>query len=74
MELHISNSLAHRGYFPIGQESAKGSDIADIKEGFDMALDLPLTDNAVMSGVPFHGPNIYPRNPTDFKGRDGRLL
>jgi isopenicillin N synthase-like dioxygenase len=20
-----------------------------------------------MSGVPFHGPNIYPRNPTDFK-------
>jgi isopenicillin N synthase-like dioxygenase len=67
LQLHISHSLAHRGYFPIGEESAKGNYIADLKEGFDMALDLPLTDPSVMAGIPFHGPNVYPQNPIGFE-------
>ena len=47
--IHISNSELHRGYFPVGEESAKGSTVSDLKEGFDMALELPPEDPDVVA-------------------------
>ena len=67
MEIHISKSPYHRGYFPVGEENALGSSIKDIKEGFDMALELPLTDPCVIAGKPFHGPNTWPSTLPEFK-------
>lgn len=67
MENHISKSPLHRGYFPVGEENAKGSEIRDQKEGFDLALHLPGDDPDVVAGLPFHGPNVYPKQPLDFK-------
>ena len=33
---------------------------ADLKESYEFALDLPLTDPDVAAGLPLHGPNRWP--------------
>lgn len=66
-EIHISKSLYHRGYVPPKEENAYGSDVKDIKEVFDMALELSPLDADVMSGKPFHGPNAWPNQIPEFK-------
>jgi isopenicillin N synthase-like dioxygenase len=48
-----------RGYFGHGEDKSDGIN-DDIKEGFDLALDLPATDPIVQSGMPFYGPNVWP--------------
>jgi isopenicillin N synthase-like dioxygenase len=60
LEIHIAKSPYHRGYFPEGEENALGNPLPDLKEGFEMALELPLEDPAVVAGKPFHGPNAWP--------------
>ena len=60
MAIDISNSPFHRGYVPAGGETAYGSPIKDIKEAFDMALELGLDDPDVRAGKFFHGPNAWP--------------
>lgn len=67
MKHHISLSPLHRGYFPTGEENAKGSTIKDIKEGFDLALHLSSDDPDVKKGTPFYGQNVYPEEPADFE-------
>jgi isopenicillin N synthase-like dioxygenase len=64
---HISKSEHHRGYFPVGEENAKGNAIADLKEGFDMALELPPDDPDVIAKKPLHGPNVWPTEPPTFR-------
>jgi isopenicillin N synthase-like dioxygenase len=66
-QIHISKSPYHRGYFPNKEENALGSDIYDVKEGFDMALELPADDPSVVAGKPFHGPNAWPKSFPDFR-------
>ena len=66
-QIHISKSPYHRGYFPNREENALGSDIYDVKEGFDMALELPLSDPFVVAGKPFHGPNAWPESFPEFR-------
>jgi isopenicillin N synthase-like dioxygenase len=58
--IHIARSPYHRGYFPEGEENALGHPVADLKEGFEMALELAPTDPDVVAGKPFHGPNAWP--------------
>jgi isopenicillin N synthase-like dioxygenase len=67
LEIHIAKSPYHRGYFPEGEENALGNPVADLKEGFEMALELPLDDPAVVAGKPFHGPNAWPARLPAFR-------
>ena len=60
MAIDIAKSPFHRGYVPAGGETAYGSSIKDIKEAFDMALELGLEDPDVRAGKFFHGPNAWP--------------
>ncbi len=48
-----------RGFMPIGVTKHPGHK-ADLKESYELGLDLPLTDPAVQAGLPLHGPNKWP--------------
>jgi isopenicillin N synthase-like dioxygenase len=67
LAIHIAQSPYHRGYFPEGEENALGNPVADLKEGFEMALELSLDDPAVVAGKPFHGPNAWPEGLPAFR-------
>jgi isopenicillin N synthase-like dioxygenase len=66
-KIHISKSPYHRGYFPEREENPLGSDVPDLKEGFDMALELPPDDPDVAAGKPLHGPNVWPDALPEFQ-------
>jgi isopenicillin N synthase-like dioxygenase len=67
-DIHISKSPYHRGYFPYHEENALHSpDVTDLKEGFDMALELSADDPDVIAGKPFHGPNAWPPALPEFR-------
>ena len=40
LELHIRDSPNHRGYFPLGEEATDAGARGDLKEGFDLGLEL----------------------------------
>jgi isopenicillin N synthase-like dioxygenase len=65
--IHIAKSPHHRGYVPIGEESALGSTSADLKEAFDIGRELPADDPNVLAGTPFHGPNVWPEARPAFR-------
>jgi isopenicillin N synthase-like dioxygenase len=67
LQIEISRSPYHRGYVAPGEENAYGSKIKDLKEVFDMALELPLDDIDVKAGRFFHGPNTFPEQLPQFK-------
>jgi isopenicillin N synthase-like dioxygenase len=48
-----------RGYMPIGVTKHPGHK-ADLKESYEVGLDLPLDDPAVVAGLSLHGPNKWP--------------
>jgi isopenicillin N synthase-like dioxygenase len=48
-----------RGYMPQGINQHPGY-APDLKESYELALDLPLDDPDVMAGLPLHGPNRWP--------------
>jgi isopenicillin N synthase-like dioxygenase len=50
---------AWRGYFPVGGELTSGE--PDLKEGLYFGAELPDDDPRVVSGVPLHGRNLFPR-------------
>ena len=51
--------IAWRGWFPLGAELTSGQ--ADLKEGLYLGTELPADDPRVRAGLPFHGPNLWPR-------------
>lgn len=57
LRLHIAGSRCHRGYVPVGEE-VFGSGTRDLKEAFDLGLDLPDAH-----GDPMLGPNTWPDLP-----------
>jgi len=48
-----------RGFMPIGVTQHPGHK-PDLKESYELGMDLPLTDADVAAGRPLHGPNRWP--------------
>jgi len=67
MAIALARSPFMRGYFPLEGEVLDPALGADWKEGFDMALDLPLDDPDVVARKPLHGPNQWPARPAEFR-------
>ncbi len=67
MRISIEKSPNHRGYFPIGGENVDPENTLDLKEGFDMALELGSDDPDVRAGKPLHGPNQWPEDLPSFR-------
>ena len=49
----------HRGYLPFGTTQYPGQG-PDLKDTFDVGIDLPLDDPQVKAGLPLPGPNQWP--------------
>jgi len=64
--LDLRRSKYMRGYFGHGADKSDGLH-DDIKEGFDLAADLPETDPYVRGRVPFYGPNNWPSGLPAFR-------
>jgi len=56
---------AWRGYFPLNSELTSGK--PDLKEGIYFGTELDHDDTRVQQGIPLHGANLFPVNPTGFK-------
>jgi isopenicillin N synthase-like dioxygenase len=58
MELYVGRTGRLRGYSPMLEEklSAKG----DLKESFDLCLEIPADDPDVLAGAHLLGPNVWP--------------
>jgi len=52
----------HRGYRGSGDITVQGYR-SDLKEVFELGVDLPLDDRDVRAGKPLHGPNTWPPLP-----------
>ena len=61
-ELAITRSRHNRGYVGIASESLNLAQ-ADLKEAFNIGLDLPESDPEVVAGKPFRGINFWPPTP-----------
>jgi isopenicillin N synthase-like dioxygenase len=61
-DLAISRSRHNRGYVGVATESLNLAQ-ADLKEAFNIGLDLPASDPEVMAGKPFRGVNLWPAMP-----------
>ena len=67
-KLEISMSQgghAWRGYFPVGGELTSGK--PDLKEGIYFGSELASTDPRVRAGLPLHGANLFPEEPSELK-------
>ena len=61
-EYAITRSRHNRGYVGIARESLN-LEQADLKEAFNIGLDLPASDAEVIAGKPFRGVNLWPQLP-----------
>ncbi len=52
----------HRGYLPMGTTRVPGQ-APDLKDSFDIGIDLPVNHRLVEAGLPLHGPNQWPAIP-----------
>ena len=67
MAVHMQRSPCHRGYYPLFEENTDPELTADLKEGFDIALELGPDDPDVVAGKPLHGPNQWPEDLPGFR-------
>jgi isopenicillin N synthase-like dioxygenase len=81
--LSITRSPHNRGYVGIGTETLDETKPTDLKEAFNIGLDLPADHPEVVAGKPFRGVNLWPEIPGwretmlayfDAAWRLGRLL
>lgn len=62
MAVYIGLTSNHRGYVPVGEE-VLGGQTRDLKEAYDVALELPHDDPDWLAGNPLLGPNLWPDLP-----------
>ncbi|MBC7373248.1 MAG: isopenicillin N synthase family oxygenase [Frankiales bacterium] len=62
MAVYIGLTRNHRGYVPVGEE-VLGGQTRDLKEAYDVALELPHDDPDWLAGNPLLGPNLWPDLP-----------
>ncbi|HEY0295037.1 MAG TPA: 2-oxoglutarate and iron-dependent oxygenase domain-containing protein [Bordetella sp.] len=55
-----------RGFMPMGVTQHPGHK-PDLKESYEVGLDLPITDPDVQAGRPLHGPNRWPADKPWFR-------
>lgn len=65
--LSIRHSPHNRGYVALEEEQLDPSRPADRKEAFNIGLDLSPDHPEVLAGVPFRGPNLWPRDLPGFR-------
>jgi isopenicillin N synthase-like dioxygenase len=73
LKVYIANSTNHRGYVPTGEEGDYGDATGsgelppgkkpDLKEAFDLSLEVPADDPDYLAGNPMVGPNQWPPLP-----------
>ncbi len=56
-----------RGFNAIGRTTMKGAQNPDYKEYFQIGLELPRDDPAVLAGQPLRGPNQWPAGMPQFR-------
>jgi isopenicillin N synthase-like dioxygenase len=56
---HLMDERFRRGFMPQGINQHPGY-APDIKESYEIGVDLPLDDPDVKAGLPLHGPNRWP--------------
>jgi isopenicillin N synthase-like dioxygenase len=61
--MSISRSPHNRGYVAMQGESLDPGRPADLKEAFNIGLDLAADDPRVVAGEPFRGVNVWPNLP-----------
>ncbi len=67
LAIDITRSNNHRGYGRMMAEQLDPEHPGDIKETFDMALNLPTDHPLIGPDRPLYGPNQYPPSLTDFQ-------
>ncbi len=55
-----------RGYLPVGTTRYPGRE-PDLKDSFDLGIDLAVDDPDVVAGTPLYGPNQWPRDLPGFR-------
>ena len=65
VRMKVEKDQFHRGYLPAGTTQYPGRG-PDLKDSFDVGVDLPLDDPDVIAGLPLHGPNQWP-NLSNFR-------
>ena len=56
----------HRGYLPVGTTRYPGRQ-PDLKDSFDLGIDLAADDPDVVAGTPLYGPNRWPSDLPGFR-------
>jgi isopenicillin N synthase-like dioxygenase len=61
LKIDITQTRHHRGYGAIASEQLDPAQPCDLKETFDMGLDLPASHPEVLAGKPLRGSNRHPQ-------------
>ncbi|WP_142850820.1 isopenicillin N synthase family oxygenase [Telmatospirillum sp. J64-1] len=56
---HLMHPIHRRGFMPQGINQHPGY-VADLKESYEIGVDLPPDDPDVLAGLPLHAPNQWP--------------
>ena len=67
MEIDIARSAFNRGYIPLYGEKNNSKSKGDVKETFDMAVEVAPDDPDFLAGNPLYGPNQWPSAMPDFE-------
>ena len=62
-----AHSPCGRGFAPIGGQDLERIGVPDLKEAFDLGIDLPLDDPRVVAGKENCGANQWPRGLPEFR-------
>jgi isopenicillin N synthase-like dioxygenase len=64
--MDIIDERFRRGFMPVGVNQHPGY-APDLKESYEISMDLPLTDPDVVAAKPLHGPNRWPDHAPWFR-------